>query len=252
MVDRSQRRGWYPRAGSLALLAAALLSAEAQATIIVFSSNPSVTGGTFVNDQQHGMSAPDRLSMSIFGDYSFKASATSATVTIDSLLLLPLNPQGPYNVNTSIDGSFASDLAGTAARITSYSASSFLFNFEGFPSIEVPVPGTTATATIAGLPETLPAATSDFPLSALHLQASATTPTTIPAGTFVQFLGQTTTIQFDMLTVGETIDINLPDDSSLTPVPVPEPQSLTILLGSLLTLAALRSRRPLFQICQDR
>jgi hypothetical protein len=255
MVARSRRGGWYPRVGSLALIAAALLSAEAQATIILFSTAPGVTGGTFVNDEHFGTFADDRLSMSIFGDYSFTASATSATVTIDSLLLLPLNFQGPYNVNTSIDGSFASDLADTTARLTSYSASSFLFNFEGIPSAEVPVPGTTATASIASLPETLPTATPDFPLSALHLQASATTPTTIPADTFVQFLGQSTTIQFDGLTVGETIDINLPDDSSLTPGAVPEPQSLTLWgLGSLITFGAwtLRSRNAKEKSTKDR
>jgi hypothetical protein len=162
--------------------------------------------------------------------------------------LLPLNPQGPFNVNTSIDGFFASDLSGTTAQITEYSASSYLFNFGGFPPVQVPVPGSTATASIATLPVTLPSAAADFPLSSLLLQELASTSVTIPPNSFGLYLGQLTTIQFDHLTLGETIRIDLPDDSSLTPAStsIPEPQSLVLLaLGSLLLCGATRLRRKL-------
>ena len=248
MVARSWRGGWYSRVGSLALLATALLTSEAQASFAVLTVDNAVTGGSFVNHQQFATAAQDRLSFTVYGDYSFTASATSATVSMTTNLTLPFNPQGPYNVSTSIDGSFASSMPLTTARITDYSASSFLFTdfTTGEPQVPIPIPGTTATASIAGLPESLPTVTSGFPLSSLHLQASATTPTTIPAGTFVEFLGQVTTIQFDGLTVGETIDIGLPDNSSLAPAGVPEPHSLTLLgLGSLITLGAawLRNRK---------
>ena len=243
MVPRSSRKGWCSCVGSLALLAAAFLTSDIQASFAILSGGSTVTGGTFIDDQQFATPAPDRLSFSVFGDYSFRASASSATVSITTYLTLPFNPQGPYNVNTSIDGFFASDLIGTTARITDFSASSSLVNFVGFPSVPVPVPGTTAAASIATLPESLPTVTSGFPLSSLHLQDSATTPTTIPSGTFVEFLGQVSTINFDMLAVGETISIELPDDSSLTPT-VPEPQSITLLgLGSLITLGATMLRK---------
>ena len=243
MVARSWRGGWYSRVGSLALLATALLTSEAQASFAVLTVDNAVTGGSFVNHQQFATAAQDRLSFTVYGDYSFTANATSATVSLTTNLTLPFNPQGPYNVSTSIDGFFASSMPLTTARITDYSASSFLFNFVGFPSVVVPVPGTTAAASIATLPESLPTVTSGFPLSSLHLQDSATTPTTIPSGTFVEFLGQVSTINFDMLAVGETISIELPDDSSLTPT-VPEPQSITLLgLGSLITLGATMLRK---------
>jgi hypothetical protein len=240
MVAALWRKSCCRHVGLLAVLVAASLASEAHATILVFSSNPTVAGGTFVDDQQLATFSSDRLSMSVFGDYSFVANSNSATVTVSSLLL-PLNPQGSFNVNTSIDGFFASDLGGTTAQITEYSASSYLFHFDGFPSAQVPVAGSAATASIASVPVTLPTATSDFPLSSLHLQASASTAVTIPPNDFGLYLGQLTTIRFDGLTAGETIRIDLPDDSSLTPVP--EPPSLVLLgLGSLIAWGATRLR----------
>jgi hypothetical protein len=243
MVARSRRKSCCRHVGLLAVLVAASLASEAHATIAIFSWNPSVTGGTFVDDNQFGSASSDRLSMSMFGDYSFVANSNSATVTI-SAFLLPLNPQGSFSVNTSIDGSFASDLSGTTAQITEYSASTYLFHYAGFPPVEVPVAGSGAIASIASVPITLPTATSDFPLSSLHLQASASTAVTIAPNDFGLYLGQLTTIQFDGLTAGETIRIDLPDDSSLTPAAsVPEPPSLVLLgLGSLIAWGATRLR----------
>ena len=239
MVARLRRKSRYRLVGLLAVLVAASLASEAHATIAIFSWNPTVTGGTFVDDQQFATFSSDRLSMSIFGDYSFVASSNTATVTVSSFLL-PLNPEGPFSVNTSIDGSFASDLAGTTAQLTEYSASSYLFHYGGFPPAPVPVAGSAAIASIASVPITLPTATSAFPVSSLHLEASASTAVTIAPNDFGLYLGQLTTIQFDGLTVGETIRIDLPDNSSLTSVP--EPPSLHLVLGSLIGWGAMRLR----------
>jgi hypothetical protein len=226
----------------LALLVTASLTTEAHASFIVFTWDSEVTGGTFVNNQQLGTFASDQLSMSIFGDYSFTATSNSATVTVSALLLLPSNQQGAFSVNASIDGSFASDLSGSTARITEYSASSYLANLSA-SGVDI-FPGTTALASTAGLPDTLPTATADFPVSALDLQASASTPVVIPQNSFLPYLGQSTTIQFDMLTVGETIRIDLPDNSSLTPATVPEPPSGMVCVGlsSLLAFGAVWRR----------
>ena len=86
MVARLRRKGCCRHVGLLAVLVAASLASEAHATILVFSWNPTVTGGTFVNDQQFAIFSSERLSMSVFGDYSFVANANSATVTVTAAL----------------------------------------------------------------------------------------------------------------------------------------------------------------------
>jgi hypothetical protein len=218
----------------------ALFASEARATIAILGSDPEVAGGTFLSpDHLAPTFSLDRLSFSVAGDYSFTADSTSATVTIGTFLLT-LNPQGTFSINTSIDGFFASDLLNSKSEITTYSASSYLFNYAGFPTVQVPIPGTTAAVAIPNLPETLPMTAGDFPLSSLELKGSANTLATVTPGSFGLYLGQLTTIEFDMLTPGETIRIHLPDDSSLTPASasVPEPPSFVLWgLGSLLVAA---------------
>jgi hypothetical protein len=241
MFGRLRRSVWFRGMGLSIALLTSLCASQARASIVIFASDPEVTGGTFLTpDRTVPPFSPDRLSFSVTGDYSFTADATSATVTI-STYLLTLNPQGTFHINTSIDGFFASDLVNPKSEITTYSASSYLFNFGGSPIAQVPLPGTTASVAIANLPQALPTTAANFPMSSLELKGSASTLATLPTDTFGLYLGQLTTIQFDLLTVGETIRIDLPDDTSLTPAAanVPEPRSFVLWgLGSLLAAAA--------------
>jgi hypothetical protein len=240
-----RRVAWCRGVGFSVAVVTVLCASESPAIIAILSSDTQVTGGTLLpGEPQTPTFSPDRLSFSVAGDYSFTADSTSVTMTIETWLLTTTqhgNPQGPFNVNTSIDGFFASDLIGTTAEITGYSASSFLFNtFVGVNP--VPIPGTTAAVAIPMLPETLPMAASDFPTSSLELTGSASTPVTIPPSPLGSplYIGQLTTIQFDKLENRETIRIELPDNTSLTPgsANVPEPGSLILwALGSLLPAA---------------
>ena len=65
---------------------------------------------------------------------------------------------------------------------------------------------------------------------------------TLPAGMVYQgYLEQVTTITFDNVSAGETLQIQLPDNTSLTAVP--EPGSMTPMLAGAATIAAVCWRK---------
>jgi PEP-CTERM motif len=227
------------------LVAFATLSftVDARATLVALYYNATATGGSFVDPNvldaaSHVTYPPDHLSFSVAGDYSVLADGSSSTVNVSiATQLLTTNIQGSFNLNTFIDGFFAyipTSPPGTTPTITSYSATSDLKDIVGSATVTLPVS-----------PIPLSRAAS-FPTGGLELTGSASSVVTIPAGfVYRDYLEQTTTLTFDHVTAGETLQIQLPDNTSLNAVP--EPGSLTLLgLGGLLTTgAAWRRKRSL-------
>jgi PEP-CTERM motif len=226
--------------GLLVAFAALSFAAEARATIVALYYEPTVSGGSFVNptevmDTNSRVSvAPDRMSFSVSGDFSVLADGSSSMVTVSiyTALLTP-NLENLFTVNTSIDGTFAyiPSGSGPAPTLTTFAASSDLLNIGG-----------TATVSLPPSPLTLSTAPS-FPTGGTELSGSASGIATIPPGVVYRgYLEQMTTIVFNNVTAGETLQISLPIASSLTSVP--EPGSFTLLLiGGVATTAGAVWRR---------
>jgi PEP-CTERM motif len=226
--------------GLLVAFAATAFAAEAQATIVALYYEPTVSGGSFVNpsevmDTNDRVSvAPDRMSFSVSGDFSVLADGSSSTVEV-SIFTALLTPylQNSFAVNTSIDGRFAYIPSGSepAPTLTTFAATSDLLDIGG-----------TATVSLPPSPLTLSTAP-NFPTGGLELAGSASNIATIPPGVVYQgYLQQTTTIIFNNVAAGETLQISLPITTSLTTVP--EPGSFTLLLiGGVVTTAGAVWRR---------
>ncbi len=233
------RRSVYVVPALLLAFATGAFEREAQATIAVLTYGATVDGGTFLSSPSEPggvTAAPDRLSFSVAGDYSLVADGTSSTVTVTiTTNLLTPDIQGSFVLNTSIAGSFAyipTSPAGTIPELTIYSATSTLQNITG-----------SATVTLPGSPVPLSTAP-DFPTGGLELSGSQTSVVTLPAGMVYQgYLEQVTTITFNNVSAGETLQIQLPDNTSLTPAPVPEPGSLTPMLAGVAAIAAVCWRK---------
>jgi hypothetical protein len=227
--------------GAGLLVALAVLSTTAEAgplllPLLIY--NPTVTGGSFVNptevmDMNNRVSiAPDHMSFTVSGDFSVLADSSQVEVSIYTAVLNS-NLQNTFNVSTTIDGTFAYIPVGSEAppALTTFAATSDLIGIPG-----------TATVSLPPSPVSLPTAPS-FPTGGLELMGAANAIATIPPGfVFENFLEQTTTIIFDNVTAGETLQISLPISTSLTSVP--EPGSFTLLLiGGVLTTTGVVWRR---------
>ena len=226
MFNRCFRAGWHCGVSMLTVLILLSHVSSAHALLIVFESTPAVTGGVFVNPsgQDPTFNQQTRMSFSVAGDYSVQADGTSSTVTVTiQTELLTLRVQGPFIVNTDIDGSFGSNLPGTSAEATEYSASSDVLG----------VSGSTASVSLISSPVSLPTVP---PNGLYELAGSSSTSLTIDPGYAGQYyIEQTTTISFSGVTAGEVLQIHLPDNTSL--FSVPEPSSLSMLLSASLFVA---------------
>jgi hypothetical protein len=199
-----------------------------------------VTGGSFVNptevmDSINRLSiAPDHMSFSVTGDFSVVADGSTSTVVV-SIYTAVLNSgiQNSFNVNTSIDGTFAyiPNGSGPAPTLTTFSATSDLYGIPG-----------SATVSLPPSPVSLPTAPS-FPIGGVELMGSANTIVTIPSGfIYENFLEQTTSIIINNVTTGETLQISLPISTSLQSIPEPGAFTL-VLIGGVLTTAGAVWRR---------
>jgi hypothetical protein len=227
--------------GFLVALAAPASTAEAGNLLPLYIWTPTVTGGSFVDPTEvmDGMNrlsiAPDHMSFSVTGDFSVVASSSTVTVSIYAAVLNALNSdvQNTFNVNTTIDGTFAYIPVGSESppTLTTFASTSDLM---GFPP--------TATVSLPPSPVTLSTAP-NFPTGGLELNGSANTVVTLPPGlSYRGFLEQTTTITFNNVTSGQTLQISFPLNTSLSSVP--EPGSCALLaLGGVLTAAGAVWRR---------
>ena len=229
MITKSSKRAMNRFVGLLAAFSGLWFAHDAQATIVVLIYQPQVvSGGSFVdpnlpNEGLTNVSFPeDRLSFTVGGNYSVLADGSSSTVEVTILTeVLTSHILGSYNVNTSADGFFAysspSPVA-TAPQLTQYSVSSQLLTVGGFNSVALP-----------SSPVSLPVAGANFPTGGLEQTGSSSSIATVPPGfVFEGYLEQLTTIKVDNVVAGETIDIHLPNTTSLTSA-VPEPGSLALL-----------------------
>jgi hypothetical protein len=177
--------------------------------------------------------APDHMSFTVSGDFSVTASSSQVEVSIQTEVLQS-GLQNAFNVNTTIAGTFAyiPSGSGPAPTLSTFAATSDLIGIPG-----------SATVSLPPSPVSLPTAP-NFPTGGLNLSGSANAIATIPSefSPYENFLEQTTTILFNNVTAGQTLQISLPISTSLTSVP--EPGSVTLLsIGGVLAIGSAVWRR---------